>query len=252
MWWTSPSWILILCGGLAGLALCQFNLFLTSAVLHRGTTHGAIQYPRWVERVIAIWLWATACIPVLTWVAAHQHHHVNADLEDDPHSPNRKGVWRVALLTWYYVTRWVRRNREYAEARYLRRFHNERMLRFLDMKWVSIVNVWAQIVASIAAGPAVVAFWFSRIVPYMILSGMVNAIGHRYGSRTFDNLGTDAVTWWQRLLGWVTGGETLGHNYHHRHVLSATFTPGRFDPGLWFATRILRGVPVRPSTTTEG
>ena len=248
MWWTSPSWSAIAIAGLAGMVLCELNLYLTTAVLHRGTTHGAITYPRWVERMIGIWLWATACTPVLTWVAAHQHHHVHADSEDDPHSPNKKGVWKVALLTWFYVTRWVRKNREFAEARYLRKFRNERVLHFLDRKWVAFLNFYLQIAASIAAGPAILAFWFSRIVPYMVLSGLVNAIGHSYGARRFDNLGTDAVTFWQRILGYLTGGETLGHNYHHRYVFSPTFRPGKFDPGLWFATRILRGVPSQPNT----
>jgi hypothetical protein len=44
-------------------------------------------------------------------------------------------------------------------------------------------------------------------------------------------------------MGYLTGGEPLGHNYHHRFPGSPVFRPHRFDPGYWFATAVLRGRP---------
>jgi hypothetical protein len=79
----------------------------------------------------------------------------------------------------------------------------------------------------------------------MLAIGYLNAVGHTRGARRFDNLGTDAVGFGQTLVALLLAGEPLGHNYHHRFPGSATVRPGRFDPGHWFATRILRGVPVR-------
>jgi len=43
----------------------------------------------------------------------------------------------------------------------------------------------------------------------------------------------------------MVGGETLGHNFHHQFPSSARFSHRAFDPGFWFATRILGGVPSR-------
>jgi stearoyl-CoA desaturase (delta-9 desaturase) len=224
--------------------LCQLNLYLTTAVLHRGLTHGAIAYPRWLERAVVLWLFVTVCIPPLSWIAAHKHHHAHADTGDDPHSPAKVGVWRVMLLTWYYVPTWARGHWDTAQALYLRPFRDDRLLYFLDRPAVSNLNFWGQVGLSVLLGPAAIAFWLARLVPYMVMSGYVNAVGHAYGERPFDNLGTDAARPWQKLFGFIAGGEPLGHNFHHRYPKSPTFRPRAFDPGLWFALRVLRGVPV--------
>jgi fatty-acid desaturase len=71
----------------------------------------------------------------------------------------------------------------------------------------------------------------------------VNAVGHTWGERPYGDSGTDSIGAWQKLAGYLTGGEPLGHNFHHRYPASPSFRPSSFDPGLWFAVRILRGVP---------
>jgi len=242
--WTAFSWSQVSLAALFGFLVCELDQYLTTAVLHRGFTHNAIRYRPWLARAVAAWIWLTACIPPLTWIAAHRHHHANSDTEDDPHPPGRKGVWRVILLSWYYVTRWVRNHREYAEAHYLRPFRKERLLRWLDGQTACYANFYLQIALSLLLGPLAIAFWLGRIPPYMLMSGYVNAVGHTFGERPYDNLGTDADAPWQVFFGYFTGGEPLGHNYHHRHPAAAHFRPRRFDPGYWFATRVLRGVPL--------
>ena len=243
-WWTAPwSWSSIGLATLLGLALCEVNLLLTSAVLHRGMTHRAVSYPRWLERGVALWLYGTACVPILTWIAAHKHHHANADREGDPHSPVLHGVWRVLLLTWYYVPRWSRAHRDYSESHYLRPYRGERLLHLLDRTGPAYANFWVQLVGSVLLGPAMTAFWIVRVVPYMLASGYINSVGHAYGARPYDNLGTDAERPWQKLFGYLIAGEPLGHNFHHRFPRSPTFRPDGPDPGHWFAVRLLRGVP---------
>jgi stearoyl-CoA desaturase (delta-9 desaturase) len=230
---------------IAGFVLCELNNYLTSAVLHRGLCHGAIRYPAWLGRAAVVWLWATACVPPLSWIAAHRHHHANSDTEDDPHAPGRKGFWMVLLFTWYYVTRWARRNPEVARRKYLGSFAGERLLRALDDKWVCYVNFYGQIAISIALGPVALVLWLWRVPVFMVLNGYVNAVGHTHGERHYPNLGTDAAGPLLVFFGYLIGGEPLGHNYHHRFPATANFRPGRFDPGYWFATRVLRGVPRR-------
>ena len=243
MIWTSFTWLQVGLALLVGLILCHVNLYLTSSVLHRGLCHGAIIYPGWLKRTVAAWLWLTACVPPLTWIASHLHHHAHSDTEKDPHAPSIKGFWKVLLLTWYYVPAWSRSNWEYAQRRYLNTYRNDRLLHFLDASNVANTNFYLQVFISIALGPVFIMFWLARIVPYMLLSGYVNASGHTHGNRPHDNLGTDAKGILQKCLGYLVGGETLGHNYHHRYSSSATFRPSKFDPGLWFATKMLRGAP---------
>jgi stearoyl-CoA desaturase (Delta-9 desaturase) len=246
--WTSFTWSQVGWAAFAGFAVCLLDNYLTSAVLHRGLTHGAIRYPAWLNRAVAVWLWLTVCVPPLSWIAAHRHHHAFSDTPEDPHAPGEKGVWRVLLLTWFYVTRWARSHRELAEERYLRSFRDERLLHFLDRKDVCYVNFYGQIALSLFFGPAGITFWVVRMVPYMVMNGYVNAIGHTFGERPFPNLGTDAAGLFLKGMGYLIGGEPLGHNYHHRYPTSARFRSQSFDPGYWFATAVLRGRPTpRPA-----
>jgi|GEM_PF-2659992 len=242
--WTTFTWQQVGISCLIGLVICEINLYFTSAVLHRGMCHRAIEYPAWLKRAVAFWLWITVCIPPLTWIAAHLHHHANADAEDDPHSPAVKSFWKVLFLTWYYVPDWVRRNRQLADERYLASFRKERFLWWMDRLGTANGNFYIQIVLSLALGPIAIAFWISRIVPYMLASGYVNAIGHTSGTRPYGAIGTDASGVLQKFAGYLAGGEPLGHNFHHRHPSSPRFRLSRFDPGFWFGIRILQGVSV--------
>ncbi len=246
--WSAFSWLEVGAAVVAGLLLCELDLLLTSAVLHRGMAHRAIAYPRWLARAVCVWAWLTEFARPLTWIAAHKHHHLHADTEDDPHPPGLKGAWKVTLLTWYYVTSWMETNRAFAAQRYLADFRDERLLRFLDRQTVTGFNFYGQLGVSLLH-PVALGFLAGRLVPYMLLIGYMNAAGHTFGARRFGNLGTDALGFWQKLAGFLLAGEPLGHNYHHRFPNSATFRPGHLDPGHWFATRILRGVPVRASRT---
>jgi len=226
-----------------GLFICLFNLYLTTAVLHRGLCHRAIRYPAWLSRLVAAWLWLTVCVPPLTWIATHRFHHAVSDSEEDPHAPGRKGFLKVLLLTWYYVPNWFRSRREFAWSGYLKGFEGLRFLSFLDHPTVAQANFYSQVIVSVVLGPAAVVFWVARIVPYMILSGYVNAAGHTLGDRPYANLGTDARGLFQRSMAYLTAGEPLGHNYHHRFPASPSFLPNGFDPGFWFSVKILRGRP---------
>jgi fatty-acid desaturase len=239
--WLPFTWTSLGIVAFLGLVCCTLNWYLTSAVLHRGLCHRAISFPRWLSHSVATWLWLTACVTPLTWIAAHLHHHAKSDTHEDPHAPGIKGFWRVTLLTWYYVPQWMSSHLNLANERYLKQFGKNSLLRFLNMPSVAGANFYGQIVLSLILGPLTTVFWICRIVPYMFFSGYMNAAGHRLGVRPYNNLGTDAHSWVQKLIGYLVGGEPLGHNYHHAFPSSATFRPRAFDPGLWFATRVLRG-----------
>ncbi len=69
---------------------------------------------------------------------------------------------------------------------------------------------------------------------YVMLSGAINAVGHTYGKRPYDNSATNG-----QLLALVSGGEGL-HNNHHAAPTSARFSlhKGEIDPG-WYLVKAL-------------
>jgi stearoyl-CoA desaturase (delta-9 desaturase) len=71
---------------------------------------------------------------------------------------------------------------------------------------------------------------------YLLISGAVNAIGHRFGSRPHANLATNG-----QWLAWLAWGEGL-HNNHHAAPTSARFAlaPGEIDPGWWVISLLQR------------
>jgi stearoyl-CoA desaturase (Delta-9 desaturase) len=241
--WTTFSWDEVALAFCIGLAIAELNLYLVTAVLHRGMCHRAIVYPSYLTRMVAVWLWLTVCTSPLAWIASHLHHHANADTADDPHAPGIKGFWQVLLLTWYYVQHWARDNWTHAERRYLRFFRHERIFHAMERRASFTLNFYLQMIGSVLLGPVAIAFWIARFVPYLLASGYVNAVGHTHGARPFANQGTDSRGVWQKVCGYLVGGEPLGHNFHHRFPTSPTFRQTGFDPGLWFSMRILRGVP---------
>ncbi len=241
--WIVFSWHNVAIAFFIGLIIAELNLYLVTAVLHRGMCHKAIVYPTYLTRSVAVWLWLTVCTSPLAWIASHLHHHANSDTTEDPHAPGIKGFWRVLLLTWYYVPRWARNNWAHAEERYLRIFRNDRIFHLMERPLATRLNFHLQLAGSFLLGPAAVAFWIGRFMPYLLASGYVNAAGHTLGERHFANHGTDSRGVWQKICGYLIGGEPLGHNFHHRYPTSPTFRQNAFDPGLWFSIRILGGVP---------
>jgi fatty-acid desaturase len=226
-----------------GFAIAELNIYLVSAVLHRGMCHRSIDFHPLLERAVCIWLWLTVCTSPLSWIAAHKQHHANSDTERDPHAPGIKGFWRVLLLTWYYVTRWYRANRPEANRRYLRGWRQKRLFMILEQPSIIMSYFYLQLLVSSLLGPPWIAFWLARYVTYLLASGYVNAVGHTFGERPYGRSGTDSVGRWQKVAGYLMGGEPLGHNYHHRYPMSPTFCRSTFDPGFWFAVQILCGVP---------
>jgi stearoyl-CoA desaturase (delta-9 desaturase) len=73
-------------------------------------------------------------------------------------------------------------------------------------------------------------------VVYLMISAAVNAVGHTFGKRPFDNLATN-----NQWLAWLSGGEGL-HNNHHAAPTSARFAlaRGETDPGWWLIRLLLR------------
>jgi len=91
---------------------------------------------------------------------------------------------------------------------------------------------------AVALGTLLSAFWILAANSWMQTpSGFaINAVGHHWGSRPYDNLATN-----NQWLAWLVAGEGL-HNNHHAATTSGrlSLAKGEFDPAWWVVRLMVR------------
>jgi stearoyl-CoA desaturase (delta-9 desaturase) len=157
----------------------------------------------------------------------HRKHHAFTDVEGDPHSPVLNGWVKVQLLNVSMYRREARNPRTI--ERYSRDLPPDRLDRALydhalvglGLGVVALCVVFGWRVGLLAA--------FVHVNVYLAGSAAVNAIGHHFGRRPYDN-NAGNLQW----LAFVTAGEGL-HNNHHAKPTSAKLSHRWFeiDPGWW-------------------
>jgi len=219
------------------LAVTQLAIVTTTVYLHRGLAHRALTM-RPTAALVARWIiWITTGMKPREWAAIHRKHHAATDTSEDPHSPAVHGFWRVQLGN-VGLYRTAAKN-ELIARKYARDLPADRFDRlFFDHAFLGLgtgIGILVVITSIVGLGP-----WIGLIaaalhaVLYVMLSGAINAVGHRFGQRPHPNSATNS-----QLLALFTGGEGL-HNNHHAAPTSARFSlaRGEFDPG-WLAIRAL-------------
>jgi len=230
-------WTHILAAVIAGLVVTQLATAVTTVYLHRALTHRALTVHPAVALPSRFVVWITTGMRPREWVAVHRKHHAATDTAEDPHSPAVMGFWRVQLGN---VGLYKRVAADHANTRkYARDVPHDRLDRIaFDHAFVGlavgitilVVTMWGLgfglLVGFLAAGIHAVA--------YVMMSGAINAVGHKYGEQPHANSATNG-----QLLALVSGGEGL-HNNHHAAPTSARFAlrRGEVDPG-WFVVRVL-------------
>jgi stearoyl-CoA desaturase (delta-9 desaturase) len=215
-----------------GIGVTTLANICTTVYLHRGISHRAITFSRPAHAVFKTLIWLSTGIKVREWVAVHRKHHAHTDTSDDPHSPAVSGWFTVQMknLAMY-------RRAAHDEAnidKYAKDLAPTAWDRHLyDRSWLGL---------TIGTGFLVVVFgWqigllaaFVHVNYYLAGSAAVNAIGHHFGRRPYDNSATN-LQW----LAFVTAGEGL-HNNHHAAPTSAKFAHRwyQIDPG-WFVIKPL-------------
>jgi stearoyl-CoA desaturase (delta-9 desaturase) len=215
-----------------GFAVTQMAIIVTSVWLHRGLAHKSLTVKAPATFAFRFVIWVTTGMKPREWAAIHRQHHAATDTSDDPHSPRVHGFWRVQLGN-VGLYRKAARNVEIAR-KYGRDLPPDRLdTLFFDRALLGL-GVGIAIMVGICE---LVGFGWEigllaaglHALMYVMLSGAVNAIGHRIGRRPYDNSATNL-----RSLAVVTGGEGL-HNNHHAVATSARFSlhDGELDPGWW-------------------
>jgi len=224
--------------GLVLLVFTQLTIFSVTLYLHRSQAHRGVDFHPVLAHFFRFWTWLTTSMITREWVAIHRKHHAKVETEEDPHSPQVKGI---GMVFWRGVEL-------YREARALRGDIEqygrgapddwiERRLYTAHANWGPIVLFF---VNTLLFGLPGVALWAIQMawIPFWA-AGVVNGLGHWWGYRNFESADTSTnLTPWAF---WI-GGEEL-HNNHHAFPSSARFSMRRweFDIG-WQVIRALESV----------
>ena len=217
----------------AGL-VTQASVLATTVYLHRVLAHRSLTVRPPVAFVFRVVLWITTGITPRAWVAVHRKHHAFSDTAQDPHSPVVLGFWAVQLGNVKLYRATIRDG--VTVTKFARDLRPDRLDRALFDRAVLGLAIGVTLLIVVLGPRAGLLAAGIHTVVYLGISAAVNAVGHTYGKRPYDNLATN-----NQWLAWISGGEGL-HNNHHAAPTSARFALGRGqrDPGWWLVRLLVR------------
>ena len=216
------------------LALTHVTIASVTIFLHRHQAHRALELHPIPSHFFRFWLWLTTGMVTKEWAAIHRKHHAKCETEEDPHSPQIKGIRKV-LLEGAELYRDESRNEET-----LRRYGHGTPDDWMERNVYrhSVAGVSSMLIINVLLfGPIGLTIWAVQMLWIPVwAAGVVNGLGHYWGYRNFDcaDASTNLVPW-----GILIGGEEL-HNNHHSFATSAKLSAKwyEFDIG-WMYIRIL-------------
>ena len=217
------------------LVVTHITIASVTIFLHRAQAHRSLELHAAPSHFFRLWLWLTTGMVTKEWVAIHRKHHAKCETEDDPHSPQTRGI-KAVLLTGSEMYR--------AEAKVtetLAKFGHgtpddwlERNL-YARFSWQGVgVMLLLDLSLFGAIGAAVWALQMAWIP--ITAAGIINGIGHWWGYRNFEavDASTNISPW-----GLLIGGEEL-HNNHHTYPTSAKLSVKRYEFDIgWMYIRAL-------------
>ena len=210
------------------LVVTHITIVSVTVFLHRAQSHRALELHPVPAHFFRFWLWLTTGMVTKEFVAIHRKHHAKCETEEDPHSPQTRGI-KAVLLTGVELYR--------AES-----YVKETMVKYgigTPDDWLernlytpfSWQGVGVLLILNLMLfGALGLTVWAVQMlwIPVMA-TGIINGLGHWWGYRNFEapDASTNVSPW-----GIVIGGEEL-HNNHHTYPTSAKFSvkPYEFDIG---------------------
>jgi stearoyl-CoA desaturase (Delta-9 desaturase) len=220
------------------LAVTHVTIAAVTIFLHRAQAHRALELGPVPSHFFRLWLWLTTGMVTKEWVAIHRKHHAKCETEDDPHSPQTRGI-KTVLLRGSELYRTEAKNQE-TLAKYGHNTPDDWIERNLYTRY-SWQGVGLMLLVNLFLFGAIgAAVWAVQMLWIPITAaGIINGIGHWWGYRNFEapDASTNISPW-----GIVIGGEEL-HNNHHTYPTSAKLSvkPYEFDIG-WMYIRILESL----------
>ena len=206
------------------LLATHVTIVTVTVFLHRAQSHRALELHPIPAHFFRFWLWLTTGMVTKEFVAIHRKHHAKCETEEDPHSPQTRGIKAVLLtgVELYRAESYVKETMvkyglgtpdDWIERNLYTRFswQGVGVMLTLDLMLFGALGltVWA-----------VQMLW----IPVMA-TGIINGLGHWWGYRNFEapDASTNVSPW-----GIVIGGEEL-HNNHHTYPTSAKFSVKRYE-----------------------
>jgi stearoyl-CoA desaturase (Delta-9 desaturase) len=220
------------------LATTHITIAAVTIFLHRAQAHRAMDLHAIPSHFFRFWLWLGTGMVTKEWVAIHRKHHAKCETEDDPHSPQTRGIdtvlWRGAELY-----RAEAKNQE-TMAKFGHGTPNDWIERNLYTRY-SWQGVGLMLILNLALFGAIgAAVWAVQMLWIPITAaGIINGIGHYWGYRNFEapDASTNISPW-----GIVIGGEEL-HNNHHTYPTSAKFSVKKYEFDIgWVYISLMRKV----------
>jgi len=206
------------------LATTHITIVAVTVFLHRTQAHRSMDLGPIPSHFFRFWLWIGTGMVTKEWVAIHRKHHAKCETEEDPHSPQTRGIdtvmWRGAELY-----RAESRNQET-----MKKFGHGTPDDWMERNVYSRFGwqgVGLMLVLNLALFGAVGAtVWAVQMlwIPFWA-AGVVNGLGHYWGYRNFEaqDASTNLTPW-----GVIIGGEEL-HNNHHTYPTSAKFSVKKYE-----------------------
>ncbi|MGO4262910.1 DesA family fatty acid desaturase [Lysobacter sp. TAB13] len=217
------------------LVVTQLTIMSVTLYLHRSMAHRSVDFHPALAHVFRFWTWLTTSMITKEWAAIHRKHHAKCETEEDPHSPQFKGIdtvmWRGVELY-----REARAERDDIE-KYGKGCPDDWIERKLYTPHATMGPVLLLVLSFALFGAAGVAIWALQMVwiPFWA-AGVVNGLGHWWGYRNFET--TDTATNLTPWGFWI-GGEEL-HNNHHAFPSSAKFALRKWEFDIGWT--VIRGL----------
>src|SRR6201991_4125659 len=77
------------------LAVTHVTIAGVTIYLHRCQAHRALELHPIASHFFRFWLWTTTGMLTGQWAAIHRKHHAKCETEEDPHSPQTRGIRKV-------------------------------------------------------------------------------------------------------------------------------------------------------------
>ena len=225
--WNLAWWQIVL----YTLVTTHLTIMGVTIFLHRAQSHRALELGPIPSHFFRFWLWLGTGMVTKEFVAIHRKHHAKVETEEDPHSPQTRGLKKL-LLEGTELYRAESKNME-TMAKYGYGTPDDWIERNLYTRY-SWQGVGLMLILNLALFGAIgLAVWAVQMawIPVMA-TGVINGIGHYWGYRNFESAdaSTNVSIW-----GIIIGGEEL-HNNHHTYPTSARFSvkPYEFDIGWMY------------------
>ncbi|AWV05940.1 DesA family fatty acid desaturase [Marilutibacter maris] len=213
------------------LVATQLTIFSVTLYLHRSMAHRSVDFHPVLAHFFRFWTWLTTSMITREWAAIHRKHHAKCETEEDPHSPQIKGI-KTVFWRGVELYREARGDRESIE-KYGKGCPDDWIERHLYTPHATLGPTLLLFISFALFGFAGVAIWALQMawIPFWA-AGVVNGLGHWWGYRNFESADTSTnLTPWGV---WI-GGEEL-HNNHHAFPSSAKFALRKWEFDIGWAT----------------